>query len=219
MCEITFHCCKSVWLGKGFLSWYNKTKPWHLTLQTKQTHAAAAQRSFSYRTWTWQRAAIAFIAPGFSNTAAAANLLGDVISKRQRACSWWNWPVAWGPVVRYCLVRWEREVHHLYSNAPQEMPRKQNWAYNFKWRKQNNTYKHSGSWQHLTCSLVYMCTCSFLWCWDIQRSYKSQAAGTHWCLWKVGFVSFLVLQKRHEIFPKTNTFEFMLNHSNKLYTA
>lgn len=50
-------------------------------------------------------------------------------------------------------------------------------------KKTSNTYRHSGFWQDLTYSLVYMCTCSFLWCWDIQRFYIFQATGTRWCLW------------------------------------
>lgn len=34
-----------------------------------------------------------------------------------------------------------------------------------------------------------MYTCSFLWCSDIQHSYRSRAAGTHWCLWNMQYVS------------------------------
>ncbi len=62
-------------------------------------------------------------------------------------------------------------------------------GHNLKWCVMCDTYRHSGSWQRLTWSLVYTCTCNFLWCWDIQHSYRSQATGTHWYLWNTQYVS------------------------------
>lgn len=75
-------------------------------------------------------------------------------------------------------------------------------GHSLKWCVMCDTYRHSGSWQRLTWSLVYKCTCSFLWCWDIQHSYRSQATGTHWCLWNTQssvISSTFWLWKYHEV--------------------
>lgn len=52
-----------------------------------------------------QRAAATPRAPGFAHAAAAADLLGDVLSERQGARARRHRPVAEGPLVRHGLVR------------------------------------------------------------------------------------------------------------------
>jgi len=72
------------------------------------------------------------------------------------------------------------------------------------WIMCSYTYRHNGSCRGLKRSLVYRCTWSFLWCWDIQRAYRAQAAGTHWHLWNMQCVSHglsrtFSLWKYHEV--------------------
>ena len=61
-------------------------------------------------TWFWQRTAIAAGAPGLSHSAAAADLLGDVLSQRQGACACRHRPVAESLLIRHSLVRWEEKL-------------------------------------------------------------------------------------------------------------
>lgn len=93
------------------------------------------------------------------------------------------------------LRRWSLHQYKLLINAIHEKE---------IYREIKHTYRHSDSGQRLTCSPVYTCTCSFLWCWDTQHSYRSQAKGTHWCLWNMQYDSHTIsgtfwLWKHHEV--------------------
>lgn len=147
--------------------------------------------TFGGCTWSRQRTAIAPSAPGLAHSAAAANLLGDVLGKWQRACACRHRSVAQRPLVRHCLVRWGgKQTCPSYSSATQKKGNSLEWCITCIFHRQgDDTYRHSACFQGPTCSLIYMCTCSFLWCSDIQHSYRSRAAGTHWCLWNMQYVS------------------------------
>lgn len=53
-----------------------------------------------------QRTAIAVVAPGFANSAAAADLLGDLLRKGQRAGAYGHGAVAQRLLDGHGLVRW-----------------------------------------------------------------------------------------------------------------
>lgn len=82
--------------------------------------------------------------PGLAHAAAAADLLGDVMVKRQRARGRRHGPVARGLLVGHGLVGWESGSGHNagpVNATPNEMSRL---------KQMSNTHRRSDSWRHPT---------------------------------------------------------------------